>query len=58
MGWLLIGPRYDVAYLAKAIEIALIALLAVEFVRYDGNPLAALRRTLADLRRAVPKGGH
>ena len=58
VGWLLIGPRYDVAYLAKAIEITLIALLAVEFVRYDGNPLAVVRRTLADLRRAVPKGGH
>lgn len=58
MGWLLIGPRYDVAYLAKGIEVTLIALLAIEFVRYDGNPMSMLRRTLAELRRAVPKGGH
>jgi len=58
VGWLLIGPRYDVAYLAKAIEIALIALLAIEFVRYDGNPLVVFRRTLADRRRAYPKGGN
>jgi hypothetical protein len=58
VGWLLIGPRYDVAYLAKAIEVTLIALLAIEFVRYDGNPLLVLRRALADLRRAAPKGGH
>ena len=58
VGWLLIGPRYDVAYLAKAIEVALIALLAVEFVRYDGTTLAVLRRALANRRRAMPKGGH
>jgi hypothetical protein len=58
VGWLLIGPRYDVAYLAKAIELALIALLAIEFVRFDGNPLTVLRRTLTDLRNAALKGGH
>src|SRR5215211_2246935 len=39
VGWLAIGPRYDVAYLAKAIELALIALLAIEVRGYDGNPL-------------------
>ena len=33
VGWLLVGPRYDVAYLAKVIEVALIALLAIESVR-------------------------
>ena len=27
VGWYLTGPRYDVAYLAKAIEVVLIALL-------------------------------
>ncbi|HEX8026686.1 MAG TPA: hypothetical protein VF484_10810 [Candidatus Limnocylindrales bacterium] len=44
VAWYLTGPRYDVAYLAKAIEIVLIALLAVDFVRHDGTPLAVLRR--------------
>jgi len=44
VAWYLTGPRYDVAYLAKAIEVALIALLAVDFARHDGSPLAALRR--------------
>ena len=44
VAWYLTGPRYDVAYLAKAIEIALIGLLAVDFARHDGNPLAMLRR--------------
>jgi hypothetical protein len=40
------GPRYDVAYLAKGIEIALIALLALEVWAYDGNPVRRLRRVL------------
>jgi hypothetical protein len=44
VGWYLTGPRYDVAYLAKAIEIALIVLLAMDFARHDGSPLAVLRR--------------
>ncbi|HYK94721.1 MAG TPA: hypothetical protein VE011_02490 [Candidatus Dormibacteraeota bacterium] len=45
VGWYLTGPRYDVAYLAKAIEIGLIALLAIEIRAYDGNPLRHLRNT-------------
>jgi hypothetical protein len=44
VGWYLTGPRYDVAYLAKAIEVGLIALLAIEIRAYDGNPLRRLRR--------------
>ncbi|HEV2006130.1 MAG TPA: hypothetical protein VGQ85_05890 [Candidatus Limnocylindrales bacterium] len=44
VAWYLIGPRYDIAYVAKAIEVALIGLLAIDFVRHDGNPVALLRR--------------
>jgi hypothetical protein len=44
VAWYLTGPRYDVAYLAKAIEVALIVLLAVDFARHDGNPITVLRR--------------
>jgi hypothetical protein len=54
VGWLLIGPRYDVAYLAKAIEVALIALLAVDFVRMDRDRIAGLRRSASDAVRARP----
>jgi hypothetical protein len=46
VGWYLTGPRYDVAYLAKAIEVGLIALLAIEIRAYDGNPLRHLRNTV------------
>ena len=52
VGWYLMGPRYDVAYIAKAIEIGLIALLAIEVRAYDGNPLARIGRAVRPLRRA------
>ena len=52
VGWFLMGPRYDVAYLAKAIELALIALLAIEVWAYDGSPLARIGRLVRPLPRA------
>jgi hypothetical protein len=44
VAWYLTGPRYELAYIAKAIEVVLIGLLAVDFVRHDGSPLALYRR--------------
>lgn len=44
VGWLLMGPRYDMAYISKAIEVVLIALLAVDLFRTYGTPSEALRR--------------
>ena len=46
VAWYLMGPRYDMAYLAKGIEIVLIALLVIEVRAYDGNPLRRLRQAL------------
>jgi len=46
VAWYLTGPRYDVAYIAKGIEIVLIALLVIEIRAYDGNPLRRLRQAL------------
>jgi hypothetical protein len=46
LAWYLTGPRYDVAYVAKAIELGLIGLLALEVRAYDGNPLHRVRRAL------------
>jgi hypothetical protein len=58
-GWYVMGPRYDVAYLAKAIEMALIGLLALDFARLDGNPITVVRRRLLapfrDLRRGAAR---
>ncbi len=47
IGWVIMGPRYDTAYLAKAIEVSLIFLLAIDFLRADGNPVNVIRRELA-----------
>jgi hypothetical protein len=49
VGWYAMGPRYDVAYIAKAIEVALIVLLAIEVKAYDGNPIRHLRSARAPL---------
>jgi hypothetical protein len=52
VAWYVMGPRYDVAYIAKAIELVLIALLLVEARAYDGNPLHRLRRAVEPAARA------
>jgi hypothetical protein len=48
IGWALQGPFYSTAYIAKAIEVALIALVAIDFFRFDGNPVSVVRRELRD----------
>jgi hypothetical protein len=53
-GWVIDGPRYDVAYFTKAIELALIALLTIDFARRDGNPVERIRREI----RALLIGPH
>ena len=45
--WAIQGPYYSTAYIAKAIEVALIFLLAVDFLRADGNPVTVVRREIA-----------
>src|SRR4051794_27760038 len=38
IGWWLTGPRYETAYVAKAIEVALIVLLSIDLLRHHGKP--------------------
>ncbi len=52
VGWYVMGPRYDVAYVAKAIEVALIILLAIEVRAYDGSPIRRIRRPASPPARA------
>jgi hypothetical protein len=49
VAWAVMGPYFSTAYLAKAIEVALIVLLAIDFVRHDGSPIAVARREVAAL---------
>jgi hypothetical protein len=47
VAWAVMGPYFTTAYVAKAVEVALITLLAIDFARHDGNPVAVARRELA-----------
>lgn len=49
VGWAIMGPRYETAYIAKADELILIAVLAVDFLRADGNPVGYLRAVVGDV---------
>ena len=54
VGWVAIGPRFGLAYVDKAIEVALIGGLVVEQWRSDGGPLGVVRH----LRRLLGTVSH
>ena len=59
LGWAIDGPFYGTAYMAKAIELALIVLLAIDIVRFDGRALVHLLRNGGPPSPSVPGGaGH
>ena len=43
-GWVAFGARFDLAYLDKALEVALIGLLLIESWVIDGGPVVVARR--------------
>jgi hypothetical protein len=45
--WVIQPTFYATAYLAKAIELALIAVLAIDFMRRDGNPIDRIRHEIS-----------
>ena len=47
--WAIDPIFFPTAYLAKAIEVALIALLAIDFIRRDGNPIERIRHEIRSL---------
>ena len=57
LAWAVMGPYFSTAYVAKAIEVALIVTLAIDFARHDGNPVAVARRELAALTNVVTRRG-
>jgi hypothetical protein len=57
LGWAIQGPYYQTAYIAKAIEVALIVLVAVDFARMDGNPITVVKRELASFASLVGNRG-
>ena len=53
VAWAIQGPYFQTAYIAKAIEVTLIVLLAVDFARMDGNPVAVVKREMASFASLV-----
>jgi hypothetical protein len=49
VAWAVDGPYFSTAYVAKAIELALITLLVIDFARRDGNPIDRVRDELRSL---------
>ena len=44
VAWAIMGPYFQLAYIAKAVEVALILVLAVDIVRTYGGPAELFRR--------------
>ena len=57
VAWAIMGPYFTTAYIAKAIEVALIVLVAIDFARMDGNPVQVVKRELASLSSFVTRRG-
>ena len=57
VAWAIMGPYFTTAYIAKAVEVALITLLAVDFARHDGNPINVVKREAAALGALVSRRG-
>jgi hypothetical protein len=55
VAWAIQGPYFQLAYIAKGIEVALIALVVIDFARHDGNPVSLVKRELANLNGFVAK---
>jgi|SRR4051812_19395444 hypothetical protein len=47
IAWAIQGPYFTTAYIAKGIEVALIAMVAIDFARMDGNPIDVVKREFA-----------
>jgi len=47
--YLVIGPYFNLGWVAKAIEVAILTLLAADVVRVYGSPLGLIRAALASL---------
>jgi hypothetical protein len=43
-GWVLFGARFQLAYIDKAVELALLCFLAIEVWLFDGGPAGDVRR--------------
>jgi hypothetical protein len=57
IAWAMMGPYFSTAYIAKGIEVALIVLVAIDFARHDGSPVAVVRRESATFTALIGRRG-
>ena len=54
-GYLVMGPYFTLGFIAKGIEVALVALLVVDVFRVYGSPMGMVRSALDSVGPFVPK---
>lgn len=54
-GYLVMGPYFTLGFIAKGIEVALLAVLAVDVVRVYGSPMGMVRTALASVAPILPR---
>ncbi|MCV0402396.1 MAG: hypothetical protein K5924_01665 [Chloroflexi bacterium] len=53
-GYLVMGPYFTLGFIAKGIEVALIAALVLDIVRVYGSPMAFVRTALGSIAPILP----
>ena len=53
-GYLVMGPYFTLGWIAKGIEVALIAALAVDVMRVYGSPMGLIRSALSSVSPILP----
>jgi len=51
--WMVMGGRYDLAYVTKGVEVALIVLVILDIYRVYGGPVGLVRQAVASVRWMV-----
>jgi hypothetical protein len=54
-GYLVMGPYFTLGFIAKGIEVAILALLLVDVIRVYGSPFGLVRAALASIAPIVPE---
>ena len=54
-GYLVMGPYFTLGFIAKGIEVALVALLVIDIIRVYGSPLALVRAALESVAPVLPE---
>jgi hypothetical protein len=53
-GYLIMGPYFTLGFIAKGIEVALLAVLAIDVVRVYGSPMGLVRSAIASVAPFLP----